>query len=90
MITKKDKILIGLKKSRSLLDKVSRMVEADDYCIIIMQQNLAVMGLLRGVHEKIMRNHLATCFTEGVQDGDDKKKQELIDEMMRVTSLHNR
>ena len=38
------------------------MIEGGEYCIDIMQQNLAVIGLLRSAHEMLMENHLNSCF----------------------------
>lgn len=42
-----NKNLIALKKAKSLLDKIITMIEQDEYCIDVVQQNLAVMGLLK-------------------------------------------
>ena len=83
----KQKILIGLKKARGLLEKITRMVEDDQYCINIMQQNLAVRGLLRSVHQQVMRNHLSTCFAEGMASPNHKKQATMIAEIIRVNRL---
>jgi CsoR family transcriptional regulator, copper-sensing transcriptional repressor len=40
---KNQKVLIGLKKARTSLDKIIKMVEDDKYCIDIIQQDLAVI-----------------------------------------------
>lgn len=40
---KTNKTLIGLKKARTLLDKIISMQEDGSYCIDIVQQNLAVI-----------------------------------------------
>jgi len=42
----------------SLLSRIVMMTEGDNYCMDIMQQNLAVIGLLRSAHETLMENHL--------------------------------
>jgi len=46
----KKKQLIAFKKARSLLDKIITMSEKDEYCIHIVQQNLAVIGLLKNIN----------------------------------------
>jgi len=46
----KKRALIGMKKANSLLSKIINMTEANKYCVDIMQQNLAVIGLLRSAH----------------------------------------
>ncbi len=87
----KDKrIGIGLKKAQSHLKKVIKMVEEDQYCINIMQQNLAVIGLLKSAHQLLMANHLNTCFKKAIVSRNEKLKQEMINEILRVTSLYNK
>ncbi|MEK7535122.1 MAG: metal-sensitive transcriptional regulator [Patescibacteria group bacterium] len=83
----KQKILIGLKKAESLLKKITSMVESDGYCIDIMQQNLAVIGLLRSVHSQIMKDHLSSCFIEGMNSKDRRKQQQLVEEIIKVNRL---
>jgi len=90
MITQKKKSLISLKKASSLLSRVIRMVEDDKYCIDIMQQNLAVMGLLKSAHQRLMENHLNTCFKNAMAAKNEKLKQEMINEILRVTKLSNK
>jgi len=51
MTTKKEKTLVNFKKAQSLISKIIKMVEANEYCIDIMQQNLAVIGLLKSAHQ---------------------------------------
>lgn len=90
MTTNKEKTLINFKKAQSLMAKVIKMVEDHEYCINIMQQNLAAIGLLRSAHEMLMENHLNTCFKSAMQTKNEKKKQEMIDEILRVTKLFNK
>ncbi len=84
------KISTSLRKTRSLIDKIIKMVEGDEYCINIMQQNLAAIGLLRSAHEELMKNHLATCFADGMKTKDSKKQALLVEEIAKVNSLFNR
>jgi len=86
----KKKILIGLKKANTSLSKIISMVEANHYCINVMQQNLAVIGLLRSVHETLMTNHLNTCFKSAVATKNEKRKNQMIDEILKVTNLYNK
>jgi len=86
----KRKILIGLRKASSLLQKIIEMVEKDHYCIDVMQQNLAVIGLLRSAHELLMANHLNTCFRSAINCCNEKKKQKMTGEIFKVISLYNK
>jgi len=80
----KKKIIINLKKAATLLAKVNKMVEDDHYCISTMQQNLAVIGLLRSAHEKLMENHFNTCFKSAILAKDEKKQKEMVDEILKI------
>lgn len=87
---KKKKILTGLKKADTLLSKIIIMVEENRYCIDIMQQNLAAIGLLRSAHEALMENHLKTCFRSAMTAKNEKKKNQMISEILKVTNLYNK
>lgn len=89
-MNKKEKTLINFKKAQSLLAKIIKMVENNEYCIDIMQQNLAVIGLLKSAHQMLMENHLNTCFRSAMGVKNEKKKQEMIEEILKVTKLFNR
>jgi CsoR family transcriptional regulator, copper-sensing transcriptional repressor len=90
MNQQKEKTLINFKKAKSSLEKIISTVESDHYCIDIMQQNLAVIGLLRSAHEMLMEGHLDTCFRSAMSSKNEKKKQEMIDEILRVMRLFNK
>ncbi len=87
---KKKKILTGLKKANTSLLKIISMVENDHYCIDVMQQNLAVIGLLRSAHETLMENHLNTCFKAAMASGSEEKKNKMTAEILKVTNLYNK
>ena len=86
----KQKTLLNLKKAQSHVGKIVQMVEDDEYCVDTMQQVLAVLGLLRSSHEKLMKNHLNTCFRKAMESKNERKKKEMIEEILKVTSLFNR
>ncbi len=90
MITQKEKTLINFKKAQSLTSKIIKMVEADEYCIDIMQQNSAVIGLLKSAHQMLMENHLNTCFKKAMETKNEKRKQEMTQEILKVTKLFNK
>lgn len=90
MTIQKEKALISFKKAQSLTAKIIKMIEADEYCINIMQQNLAVIGLLRSAHQMLMENHLNTCFKNAMETKNEKKKQAMTQEILQVTRLFNK
>jgi DNA-binding FrmR family transcriptional regulator len=88
--TEKQEAIVALKKAKSLMETIIGMLERGEYCVDIMQQNLAVIGLLKSAHEKLMENHLHTCFTHGMNSQNPKRKQHMIDEIAKVMSMGNR
>jgi DNA-binding FrmR family transcriptional regulator len=90
MTHQKEKALLNFKKAQSLLSKMIKMVEKDHYCIDIMQQNLAVIGMLKLAHQALMENHLNTCFRTAIDLRNEKKKKEMIEEILKVTKLANK
>ena len=87
---RKASALLNFKKAQSHLAKVISMVEKNAYCVDIMQQNLAVIGLLKSAHQMMMANHLATCFKSAMESTNEKKKQTMIDEILKVTKIANK
>ena len=97
MTTQKDlpavrhgKTIVNFKKAQSLLAKIMTMVEENEYCIDIMQQNLAVIGLLKSAHQMLMEGHLNTCFKKAMATTNEKRKQEMTEEILKVTKLFNK
>ncbi|HLC38676.1 MAG TPA: metal-sensing transcriptional repressor [Patescibacteria group bacterium] len=90
MNLQKQKTTICFKKAQSLITKISQMIEKDEYCINIMQQNLAVIGLLKSAHQSLLENHLATCFKHAIDSGNYRRKKAMADEILKVTKLYNK
>jgi CsoR family transcriptional regulator, copper-sensing transcriptional repressor len=90
MTTQKKQALINFKKASSLLCKILEMTEKDKYCIDIMQQNLAVIGLLKSAHQMLMENHLSTCFKSAMASRNAQKQTKMIAEILRVSKLANK
>lgn len=88
--TNKKDALINFKKAQSLITKIIKMVENDEYCINVMQQNLAAIGLLKSAHQMLMENHLNSCFINAMETKNGKKKQEMVKEILKVTKLFNK
>ncbi|TSC93809.1 MAG: hypothetical protein CEN91_105 [Candidatus Berkelbacteria bacterium Licking1014_85] len=84
------KLLINFKKAQSHVGKIINMIESKEYCINIMQQNLAVIGLLKSAHEQLMENHLNSCFKSAIVSKNFKRQQEMIDEILKVTKIYNK
>lgn len=78
------KLKIAIKKARSSLDKVSKMIEEDKYCIDIIQQNLAVIGLLKSANLIMLEWHLNSCVKGAMKEKDEEKISRMIQELLDV------
>ena len=90
MESSKEKIAISLKKAHSLLGKIIKMHQEGAYCVDLMQQNLAVIGLLKSAHQMLMGNHLNTCFRTALGTKNEKRKEQMTQEILQVTKLFNK
>ena len=76
----KSEALRRLRTARGHLDHVISAVDAEKYCIDILQQPLAVQSALRAVDNIILKGHLEEHVSKAIQ-GKDKEKsiKEVID-----------
>jgi DNA-binding FrmR family transcriptional regulator len=56
-----------------------KMVEERKYCVDVLTQISAIHEALRGVGKVVVRNHLETCVTAGLQG---EERQQHYDELM--------
>ena len=84
----RDALLLNLRKAHTHLSSVVSMLERGDRCLDIMQQNLAVIGLLKSAHRMIMENHLDGYFSETLALKNSAKRKVLA-EVLKVTNLVN-
>jgi len=84
MKKKTQKVLISLKKARTLMDKVIKMVEEDKYCIDIIQQNLAIIWLLKSTNLNLLEWHLGCCFVDAAKANDVQKIDEMTQEILTI------
>lgn len=85
-----EKTIINFKKARTHLERIIKMVENGEYCVDVMQQNLAVIGLLKSAHQMLMEGHLDTCFKNAMKSDKPDRHQKMIQEILQVTKLLNK
>lgn len=81
MSNTKNQILHRLQIARGHLDKVISMVENDTYCLDVVHQSIAVQAALKKADEVILENHLRTCVSDSIKNGN---SNEAIKEVMEV------
>jgi DNA-binding FrmR family transcriptional regulator len=69
-----------LKIARGHLNKVIKMVDAQEYCIDVIHQNQAVQSALKEVDNLLLDSHLKTCVVSQIKEG----KSDAIKEVMEV------
>lgn len=80
----KQQVAVTLKKANSLTAKVLKMAEEEKYCIDIIQQNLAIIGLLKSANLSLLEGHLGCCVTSAAKSGNEKKINIMMDEILKV------
>ena len=80
----KQKVAISFKKANSLTRKLLKLVEDDKYCIDIIQQSLAIIGLLKSANLSLLEGHLNCCVSDAAKSGDKKKLDIMMAEILKV------
>jgi len=76
--------LVALRRIEGQVRGVQRMIEANQYCIDILNQIYAIKGALRKVEEKILERHFQHCVTEAVKGSSEEEKQQKLDEILKL------
>ncbi len=88
MDRKKEKITIALKKAYTSIGKILIAMDHADQkkCFDLMQQNLAVIGLLKSANMMMLENHL-DIYIDDMKNktvAEKKKMQQVRDEVIRI------
>ena len=75
-------------EQKALMNRLSRiegqirgikgMVEENAYCIDIITQVSAVTAALNSFNKELLADHIKTCVTHDIQNGNDQTAEELI------------
>jgi DNA-binding FrmR family transcriptional regulator len=77
----KKETLNRLKKIEGQIRGIMRMVEAEKYCIDIINQITAAGKALEGVAQIVMKRHVESCVSRAILNGEGQEK---IDELIEV------
>jgi DNA-binding FrmR family transcriptional regulator len=61
---------------------IERMVDADRYCVDVMNQVAAVQAALGKVGSTVLRAHVETCVADAMRSGERRAKKQKVDELM--------
>jgi DNA-binding FrmR family transcriptional regulator len=68
---------------------VEKMIEAEDYCVDIITQTLAIQKSLTSLNKLLVENHLRTHVTEMFEEGG-SRADAAVAELLTVYELQNR
>ena len=77
-------ILRRLKSVEGHVRGVERMVEADAYCMDVLNQILAVQRALKKVSGLVLDRHLHHCVTAAIRGDDPDERERVIGEVMEA------
>ena len=63
---------------------IERMVEADAYCMDVVNQILAVQRALKKVSALVLDRHLHTCVTAAVRGEDVEERERVLGEVLQL------
>ena len=87
MVQNKEKVMIAMKKAKTSLEKVMKMIEDDKYCIDIIQQNLAVIGLLKSANMGLLDGHVHCCIRGAYESGNKKEIDTKMAELINILKI---
>lgn len=76
-----------LKTAAGHIGAVVKMVEKDNYCMDIINQNHAVIEALRKVNKLILEGYLGTCALDAVKHKSATKRQAAVKELVKIYSM---
>lgn len=83
-----EKIFATIKKARTSIDNILGTIEKGDKerCFSLMQQNLAVIGMLKSANIMMLENHLGEQIDsmKNKTGAEKKRMQQLRDEVVRI------
>ena len=86
----KKKFATNVRKARGILEAAEKMAEDGRYCIDVAQQVNAAIGLLRAANAHVLSGHLDSCASHRLSDENPEKKDEFIEELVRVFGVSSR
>jgi len=86
----KTSVLKRLHRIEGQVRGLSRMVEADRYCIDIVTQLSAARAALRKAEEEILADHVGHCVEHAIASGNKAEQRRKVAELMDVLSRSER
>lgn len=79
----KEKIVIALKKAHTHLGNIVENIENEKECFLVLQQTLAVIGLLKSANQMMLERHIERVMRSAKGLSENKRK-ELCKELLKT------
>ena len=86
--TEKKKLQTRIRRAEGQLRAISRMIDEETACVETLVQISAIQGALGKIGEIILNEHIESCVTDAIKNGDETQRQQAIDELMDVFSRY--
>ena len=86
--TEKKKLQTRIRRAEGQLRAISRMIDEETACVETLVQIAAIQGALGKIGEIILNEHIESCVTDAIKNGDETQRQQAIDELMDVFSRY--
>ena len=80
----KDAIIRRLSRIEGQVRGIARMIEADRYCIEVLQQVQATKAALERVEDVVLKAHTQTCVQAAIESGDADEQREKFNELVEL------
>ena len=80
----------AVRKSAGMIKKVEKLVEEGAYCVDIVQQVNATIGLLKSINSKLLENHIKCCWSKKLLSKDPKEVDDFVKELVRTRDVSTR
>jgi DNA-binding FrmR family transcriptional regulator len=73
-----------LRLIKGQIEGIERMIGNEKYCIEIINQVTAVRNALEKVSLMLMKRHIESCLVDSIETGDERRKEQRINELMET------
>lgn len=68
---------------------LQKMIEAEEYCMDILTQSLAIQKSIGSLNKLILENHVRTHIKEALNSSSDTDQEKAVDELLGLYELSN-
>lgn len=85
-----DCLKTAVRKSAGMIKRVEKLVEDGAYCVDIVQQVNATIGLLKSINTKLLESHIKCCWSKKLLSKDPKEVDAFVKELVRTRDVSTR